>query len=55
MDTPNLTVADVALFPFVAVAEQSTKGELKLESYPHVKGWVDRIKKQKNFLSCMGV
>jgi len=38
------TVADIAVFPYVAFAEDSSSGALQLKDYPAVLGWVSRFK-----------
>lgn len=35
------TIADVAVFPYVALAED---GKINLNAYPHVLNWLDRVK-----------
>lgn len=37
------TIADLAIFPYVFLAESSSDGELKLSEYPHVSAWISRI------------
>ncbi len=43
------TIADVAVFPYVALAPSSSKGAIALETFPHVLAWVERFKAWKGF------
>jgi len=38
------TIADVAVFPYVALAESSSDGAISLDDYPSVLSWVNRVK-----------
>jgi len=38
------TLADIAVFPYVALAESSSDAAIKLADYPNVHAWVERIK-----------
>ena len=48
------TIADVAIFPYVALAESSSKGELSLRPYPHVRDWIARFKKLPGYVNQEG-
>lgn len=48
----QLTIADVAVFPYVALAPD---GKISLEPYPHVLAWIDRIKQLPNFVGMQGI
>ena len=37
------TIADIAVFPYVAMAEASSKGAVSLETYPQVRAWILRV------------
>lgn len=41
------TIADIAIFPYVALAED---GKISLEEYPHVIAWIERVKGLPNFV-----
>ena len=41
------TIADIALFAYTHVAEE---GNFSLRKYPAVRGWIDRIKAQLNYI-----
>ena len=38
------TLADIAVFPYVALAESSSDGALKLAEYPAISAWIARVK-----------
>lgn len=46
------TVADVAVFPYVALAKD---GKIELENYPHVLSWIERVKQLPNFVGMTGI
>lgn len=46
------TIADVACFPYVALAPD---GKISLEPYPHVVGWIKRIKQLPGYVDMPGV
>ena len=48
----RLTIADVAVFPYVAL---SRDGQVPLEVYPWVMNWIERIKQQPGFVGMPGV
>ena len=43
------SIADIALFPYVAFTETSSSGALSLAEYPAVVAWIDRVKALPNF------
>jgi glutathione S-transferase len=43
------SIADIALFPYVAFAETSSSGALSLANYPAVVAWIERLKSLPNF------
>lgn len=43
----RMTIADIACFPYVALAPDADIG---LEPYPSVTGWIDRIKAQPGYI-----
>ena len=49
------TVADIAMFPYIALCEFSTKGDVTLEAYPHLRAWQERFKRLPGYLSINGV
>ncbi|PSN06429.1 glutathione S-transferase [filamentous cyanobacterium CCT1] len=46
------TIADVAVFPYVALARD---GKVDLDAYPSVLAWIDRIKQLPGFVPMAGV
>jgi glutathione S-transferase len=50
LDRP--TIADIGCFPYVALASE---GEIPLDAYPSVRGWIDRIKSLPRFVGMPGI
>jgi glutathione S-transferase len=50
LDRP--TIADIGCFPYVALASE---GEIPLDAYPSVRGWIDRIKSLPGFVGMPGI
>jgi glutathione S-transferase len=48
----RLTIADVAAFPYVALAPD---GQIALAPYPHVLAWIERIKHLPGFVGMIGI
>ncbi len=46
------TIADVAVFPYVALASD---GKIDLTPYPHVLSWIERVKNLPNFVGMIGI
>ncbi|NJO80091.1 MAG: glutathione S-transferase [Cyanobacteria bacterium RM1_2_2] len=46
------TIADVAVFPYVALAPD---GKVSLDHYPHVLAWIDRVKQLPGFVGMIGI
>lgn len=46
------TIADVAVFPYVALARD---GQIDLDHYPHVLTWIDRVKQLPGFVGMAGI
>lgn len=46
------TIADIAVFPYVALAED---GKVDLAPYAHVRTWIDRVKQLPNFVPMAGI
>ncbi|NJK38104.1 MAG: glutathione S-transferase [Oscillatoriales cyanobacterium RM1_1_9] len=46
------TIGDVACFPYVALAGD---GQISLDSYPQVRGWIERVKQLPNFTGMAGI
>jgi glutathione S-transferase len=46
------TIADVAVFPYVALARD---GKVNLDAYPHVLNWIDRVKQLPGYLPMTGL
>lgn len=46
------TVADIAVFVYVALAPM---GDISLEPYPNVRGWIERIKGLPGFITTLGI
>ena len=47
LETGRVTIADVAMFPYLALAHQ---GDIDLQPYPAVRGWIARIKALPGFV-----
>jgi glutathione S-transferase len=52
LELDRLTIADVAVFPYVALAPD---GKIDLNPYPQVLAWIDRIEKLPNFVGMPGI
>ncbi len=50
LDRP--TIADVAVFPYVALARD---GKINLDAYPQVLQWIDRVKQLPGYLPMAGI
>jgi glutathione S-transferase len=48
VDGPHPTIADVAVFPYVALAEGSSANALSLSAYSHVVQFIDSVKQIPN-------
>lgn len=46
------TIADVAVFPYVALARD---GQIDLNNYPNVLAWIDRVKQLPGFVGMIGI
>ena len=46
------TIADIACFPYVGLAAD---GKISLADYPHVNGWLERIKQLPGYVSMPGL
>jgi glutathione S-transferase len=46
------TIADVAVFPYVALARD---GKIDLDPYPHVLAWIDRVKQLPGYIPMAGL
>ncbi|PSR13363.1 glutathione S-transferase [filamentous cyanobacterium CCP3] len=46
------TIADVAVFPYVALARD---GKVDLDAYPSVLAWIDRVKQLPGFIPMAGI
>jgi len=46
------TIADVAVFPYVALASD---GKIALDGYPHILAWIDRVKHLPGFVGMAGI
>lgn len=46
------TIADVAVFPYVALAPD---GKISLKPYPHVLDWIDRVKHLPGFVGMLDI
>jgi glutathione S-transferase len=49
------SIADIAVFPYVAFAEHSTDNEILLSQYPAVVDWLTRFKSLPNYLPLPGI
>lgn len=52
LETDRPTIADIACFPYVALAHQ---GRIALDEYPHAQSWVARIKQISRFVPMPGL
>lgn len=46
------TIADIAVFPYVALARD---GKVKLDAYPNVLRWIDRVKDLPGYVPMAGI
>lgn len=46
------TIADVAVFPYIALAND---GKISLEPYAHVQAWIERLKHLPGFIGMIGI
>jgi glutathione S-transferase len=46
------TIADVAVFPYVALARD---GKINLDTYPQVLQWIDRVKQLPGYIPMTGI
>ncbi|MGF1489283.1 MAG: glutathione S-transferase family protein [Prochloraceae cyanobacterium] len=46
------TIADIAVFPYVALARD---GKICLDKYPYILDWIDRMKKIPGFITMAGI
>lgn len=46
------TIADVAVFPYVALAPD---GKISLDNYPHILTWIERVKYLPGFVGMSGI
>jgi glutathione S-transferase len=46
------TIADVAVFPYVALAPD---GKIALEPYPHIQKWIERVKQLPGYVPMTGL
>jgi glutathione S-transferase len=46
------TIADVAVFPYVALARD---GKINLDAYPQILQWIDRVKQLPGYISMAGI
>ena len=52
LELDHLTIADIAVFPYVALAPD---GKIALDSYPHIQAWIERIKQLSGFVGMRGI
>jgi glutathione S-transferase len=52
LELEHPTIADVAVFPYVALARD---GKINLDAYPHVLAWIDRFKQLPGYLPMQGI
>ena len=48
----RVTIADIGCFPYVALAWE---GEIELDRYPGVRGWIERVKSLPGFVGMPGI
>lgn len=49
---PHPTIADIACFPYVSLAEE---GGIPLQDYPAIRRWCDRVKRIEGFTNMPGI
>lgn len=49
------TIADIAVFPYVAYIEDSSGGALSFEDYPHINAWVEKFKGLAGYVAPPGL
>ena len=52
LEFDRLTIADIAVFPYVALAPD---GKIELDTYPNIQAWIDRIKQLSGFVGMRGI
>ena len=52
LEFDRLTIADIAIFPYVALAPD---GKISLDPYPSVRAWIERVKKLPGFVGMPGI
>jgi len=52
LEFERLTIADIAVFPYVALAPD---GKVDLAPYPNILAWIDRIKRLPGFVGMQGI
>ncbi|GGY83229.1 glutathione S-transferase [Cellvibrio zantedeschiae] len=50
--TDNLTIADIAVYPYIALANE---GKVDLADFPAIRKWLGRIEKLDGFVSMAGI
>lgn len=51
----HASIADIAVFPYVAFAEHSSDNEIQLKQYPAVSAWLAKFKSLPNYLQLPGI
>lgn len=52
LEFERITIADIAVFPYVALAPD---GKIALDSYPHILAWIERVKTLPGFIGMQGI
>jgi glutathione S-transferase len=52
LEFEQTTIADIAVFPYVALAPD---GKIALDSYPHILAWIERVKTLPGFIGMQGI
>lgn len=52
LEFERTTIADIAVFPYVALAPD---GKIALDSYPHILAWIERVKTLPGFIGMQGI
>lgn len=52
LEFEQTTIADIAVFPYVALAPD---GKIALDSYPHILAWIERVKTLSGFIGMQGI
>lgn len=52
LELNRLTIADIAVFPYIALAPD---GKISLDPYPHILAWIERVKQLPGYIPMVGL